>query len=152
MRILCDTNILIRISQPDHPHHRQTVVAVSKLHAADNTLVTVPQACYEYYVVATRPVAQNGLGLPPDEAVSNVDDLLSLMRLLRDERSIFGFWKKLVRRHEVSGKPAHDARIVAAMQRHGVANLLTCNAKDFRRYDGITILEPADSESGIRCQ
>jgi hypothetical protein len=38
----------------------------------------------------------------------------------------------------VSGIQVHDARMVAAMRVHGIANLLTLNAKDFRRYGGIT--------------
>jgi predicted nucleic acid-binding protein len=34
--------------------------------------------------------------------------------------------------------------MVAAMRVHGIANLLTLNAKDFRRFSGITILSPDD--------
>jgi hypothetical protein len=34
--------------------------------------------------------------------------------------------------------------MVAAMRVHGIANLLTLNAKDFRRYGGITSLSPDD--------
>ena len=38
----------------------------------------------------------------------------------------------------------HDARMVAAMHVHGIANLLTLNAKDFRRFGGITVPSPDD--------
>jgi hypothetical protein len=34
--------------------------------------------------------------------------------------------------------------MVAAMRVHGIANLLTLNAKDFRRLSGITVLAPDD--------
>jgi len=44
----------------------------------------------------------------------------------------------------VSGIQAHDARTVAAMRVHGIANLLTLNAKDFRRFSGIIVLAPND--------
>jgi predicted nucleic acid-binding protein len=32
--------------------------------------------------------------------------------------------------------------MVAAMHVHGIANLLTLNAKDFRRFSDITVLSP----------
>jgi predicted nucleic acid-binding protein len=42
----------------------------------------------------------------------------------------------------VKGKNAHDARLVAAMVRHGLTHILTFNAQDFSRYRGITIMTP----------
>ena len=144
MPVLCDTNILIRLSKPDHDQHLVTLAAVTELHAHDERLVTVPQCCYEYYVVATRPTEQNGLGLSPAEAMANLDELLTLLRLMRDERSVFGWWRSVVLKGDVHGKPAHDARIVAAMHRHGVRRLLTANGRDFRRYAGVEILTPDD--------
>lgn len=42
--------------------------------------------------------------------------------------------------HGVSGKNTHDARIVAAMNVHGVVNLLTFNRDDFKRYSGMSCL------------
>lgn len=39
----------------------------------------------------------------------------------------------------MKGKNAHDARLVAAMVRHGLTHILTFNAQDFSRYRGITI-------------
>jgi hypothetical protein len=48
----------------------------------------------------------------------------------------------------VSGKKAHDARLVAAMLAHGLSRLLTFNVSDFARYPGITVLEPAQVLAG----
>jgi predicted nucleic acid-binding protein len=53
-------------------------------------------------------------------------------------------WRRIVVAAGVSGIQVHDARMVAAMRVHGIANLLTLNAKDFRRYTGITVLSPDD--------
>ena len=50
--------------------------------------------------------------------------------------------RKIVVAAGVSGIQVHDARMVAAMRVHGIANLLTLNAKDFRRFSGITVLSP----------
>ena len=46
--------------------------------------------------------------------------------------------------HCVLGKGAHDARLVAAMERHGLARILTFNVDDFKRYPGIEVLPPAE--------
>jgi predicted nucleic acid-binding protein len=45
--------------------------------------------------------------------------------------------------HGVSGKKAHDARLVAAMTVNGITHILTFNADDFTRYTGITVLHPS---------
>jgi predicted nucleic acid-binding protein len=46
--------------------------------------------------------------------------------------------------HQITGKNAHDARIVAAMSVHGIDRLLTFNKPDFQRYHGIRVVSPHD--------
>jgi predicted nucleic acid-binding protein len=43
--------------------------------------------------------------------------------------------------YRVSGKNAHDARLVAAMVVHGIDSILTFNAQDFVRYREIRVLD-----------
>jgi predicted nucleic acid-binding protein len=66
--ILLDTNILLRIIEPAHPMHQTAVDALVVLTQAKETICIVPQTLYEFWVVATRPRADNGLGLPPAAA------------------------------------------------------------------------------------
>lgn len=61
-------------------------------------------------------------------------DFSQLFPLLRDERTVVDHWQRLVLQHGVQGMASHDARIVAARQRHGVMRLLTFNGNHFRRY------------------
>ena len=49
---------------------------------------------------------------------------------------------RLVLAHDCKGKPAHDARLVAAMNVHKVDQLLTFNHQDFGRFAGIKVLVP----------
>lgn len=116
--------------------------AVQTLRLANEILCLVPQVLYEYWVVATRPVEFNGLGMTAAEVQSDVAMLLSRFRMFRDERAIFERWHELVARHQVIGKGAHDTRLVAAMERHGINQILTFNLVDFSRYSGITTLDP----------
>jgi predicted nucleic acid-binding protein len=50
------------------------------------------------------------------------------------------------------GKPSHDARLVAAMQVHGIKDVLTFERTGFTRYAGIEVVNPADvvSSTGLK--
>ncbi len=94
-------------------------------------------------MVATRPIAVNGLGLDAGQAAAELARLQTLIPLLADTAAVFITWQHLVTTHNVLGKNAHDARLVAAMLVHGVSHLLTFNVADFSRFPGITVLDPA---------
>ncbi|MCX6379145.1 MAG: hypothetical protein NT023_06660 [Armatimonadetes bacterium] len=78
------------------------------------------------------------------EADSEIARLKTLYRLCLDTPYIFGEWERLVSTYGSAGKQNHDARIVAAMNIHGITALLTFNKSDFMRYQHITIWEPTD--------
>jgi predicted nucleic acid-binding protein len=69
--------------------------------------------------------------------------LNGLFRLLEGKSGVAGAWEMLVGTHLVSGKQAHDAHLVAVMLVYAVTDILTFNIADFRRYPGITVLDPA---------
>jgi predicted nucleic acid-binding protein len=62
--------------------------------------------------------------------------------LLPDAPATYAEWKRLVVKHSVQGAKVHDTRLVAAMNVHGVARILTFNGNDFTRF-GIDILDPS---------
>lgn len=66
---------------------------------------------------------------------------------LRDERGILERWQQLVVVHEVQTKKTHDARLVAATQRHRIDGLLAFNVADFKRYEDILLLDPEQQAS-----
>lgn len=142
--VLLDTNILLRYSESGHAQHNVAAQATRILRKNLRKMVIVPQNAYEFWVVATRPVDVNGLGFTVAEAELHLDHLMQLFPLLRDERTILRYWRELVVQYEVKGLKAHDARLVAAMRRHGVSELLTFNESDFRRYGSITVRTPHD--------
>lgn len=150
MRVLLDTNVVLRLGQPLHAHHAIARAAAARLQEAGDVPCVVPQVVYEYWVVATRPAIENGLGFSPARAATDLDQLLESVVLLRDERAIYGAWTELVRAYDVAGKVAHDARLVAAMRRHGIRRLVTFNVADFRRFSGgggITLIDPRELAS-----
>jgi predicted nucleic acid-binding protein len=143
MLVLLDTNVLLRVVEPRHPVHALAVAAVRGLRDSGRELCLVPQVHYEFWVVATRPIAQNGLGMSTADAERALSRFAPpWFRLLRDERAVYDCWRELVAKYLVQGKQAHDARLIAAMQRHCVINLLTFNVADFSRYADIHVLDP----------
>lgn len=148
MRVLLDTNILSRLAEPADKDHKVAVDALAALRANGHELCLVPQNLYEFWVVSTRPAAQNGRGKTPDEMTAEFVFLKTHFSILPDTPAVFPEWETPVTTYKVSGKPAHDARLVAAMSAHGVAHLLTFNDADFRRYAGVTPLPPAAVVAG----
>lgn len=142
MNVLLDTNILTRAAQPNHPMYSEALDALEVLRDQGDTLRLVPQNLYEFWAVATRPLAANGLGMTPAQAGAELSRLKSLFRLLDDTPALYQAWETLVMRYSVSGKNAHDARIVAAMTVHQISHLLTFNVDDFQRFSEITVLTP----------
>jgi predicted nucleic acid-binding protein len=141
--VLIDTSTLLRTLQPSHPQRETARIAIKALTARGRDLHIVPQNLVELWVVATRPVAQNGLGLSTAEAADELMRLKSMFPLLPDTPAIHPVWESLVIQYRVSGKPAHDARLVAAMQVHGLTTILTFDKTGFSRYAGIEVLHPA---------
>ena len=141
-------DILLHLADMAHAQHSLARTAVGILDAKSHELVLVPQVLYERWVVATRPREVNGLGLDSTRVDQMISEWIELFSLLRDKRQIFQLWHELALKHDVRGKNAHDARLVAAMLRHGVTEILTFNTTDFVRYAGIRCFSPADVIAG----
>jgi predicted nucleic acid-binding protein len=122
---------------------------MARLSESGHELCLVPQSIYEYWVVATRPLAVNGFGMPISDVDRRIQELLLHFTLLRDERGVYSRWYDLVVSRHVQGKQAHDARLVAAMERHNVKHLLTFNRADFARFPAIVVLSPDELQSGM---
>jgi predicted nucleic acid-binding protein len=149
VNVLLDTNILTRWINPEDKKHTEAVESLRKLRIAGHVPTLVAQNLYELWVVATRPMNANGLGLTPNAVSVELDRLKSpLFHLLQDERTILSRWRELVLTYQVSGKPAHDARLVAAMLRHGLSCLMTFNGADFARYSEVTPVHPSEVIDG----
>ncbi len=135
MSILADTNILLRRTQPDHPNHTLAVESVAKLLATSEPVYFTLQNMSEFWNVATRPVANNGLGFPVALALTELEKIERFLTVLPDAPAVYGEWKRLVVQHNVLGSKVHDAKLVATMKVHGIRRILTFNTGDFERYD-----------------
>lgn len=144
MTILVDSNILIFSANPNSPMIQEVSRATLLLLNRGERLCVIPQNLIEFWAVATRPVINRGLGLSVNQTLAEIARIKSVFQLLSDVPTIYLEWEKLVTQHAVLGKNVHDARLVAAMNVFGLDTLLTSNKPDFKRFTGITVIEPKD--------
>jgi predicted nucleic acid-binding protein len=143
MRVLVDTNVVVRGAQPNHPLWAQSTRAVSRLIRQGDAPFYCSQNIAEFWNVATRPADLNGLGLSHEEALREVSGIEMLLSLLPDVPAVYTAWKEIVRDNRVQGVKVYDARLVAIMSVYSVENILTFNVADFKRYSNVAALHPS---------
>jgi predicted nucleic acid-binding protein len=147
MAHLIDTSILGRLANKADPSLATAERAVQNLSQQGETIFITSQNLIEFRNMATRPTAQNGLGLTPAEAEAKSSSFESVFPLLLETGDIFPAWKAIVENLGVIGKQVHDARLVAICHVHGVSHILTFNTSHFTRLagfgPGIIVVDPA---------
>lgn len=144
MRVLLDTNILLRLVATQAPEHADVVRAISTLLARGDEPTVAAQILVEFWVVATRPVGVNGFGWTVAQTHAAILSFQTQFALLEDTPAVLTHWMRLVVASGVQGKRAHNARLAATMLAHGVSTVLTLNPKDFDDFHGIVVLHPRD--------
>ncbi len=144
MKYLLDTNILLRLVERTHQHHKEASETLKRLRRQNCTFFILLQNISEFWNVCTRPKDKNGLGLSIAETDLHLKRFERFFTFLPDTTEVYKNWRELVVKHSVSGVQVHDARIAAAMKAHNIENLLIFNAIDFKRYSDIKAVEPKD--------
>lgn len=139
---LIDTNILLRITRRSDPHHPLIDAALAQLAEQNTILYYTHQNVAELWNVMTRPVSHNGFGLTVAEAEREVRTVEAGMNLLPDNESVYREWRRIVVEYGIAGVQVHDARLAATMLVHHVQHILTLNAADFIRYQGLIAMHP----------
>jgi predicted nucleic acid-binding protein len=142
--MLVDTSVLIRTLQPHHSLYIPADRAIRLLPERGTELHVVAQNLIELWTVATRPLGENGLGMTPAKAASELERIKSIFLFLPETPAIYPAWEALVVQHQVMGRSAHDARLVAAMRVHGLTAILTFDRTGFSRYPGIEVVHPEE--------
>lgn len=134
MRILLDTNILLRLSEKSHRHHPAAIESLRRLASQRHVFCIGSQTVGEFLAVATRPIADRGLGMDQLTADTQLSKVISALDVLYDSPAALAELRRLVVAHNVVGKSVHDARLVAAMNTNAVQEILTFNGGDFAPF------------------
>jgi predicted nucleic acid-binding protein len=142
MRILLDSNVLLRWNIRTAPQSQLVIRAVDLLLASGALPCYTSQNLGEFWNVLTRPLDRNGFGLTPQEADRRARMIENKIPILPDDPAVHLVWRRLLVAHAISGVQVHDARIAAAMNVHGVKRILTLNTRDFARFPSIEAIHP----------
>lgn len=140
---LIDTNILLRRMQINSPQRPITKRALRILASQGNRLCIASQNLQEFWYVATRSVARNGLALTPAQAMRKLYALKRSFNFLPDTPDIYNEWEDLVTSLNITDSLSYDARLVAVMHVYGLTHILTFNVTDFKRFSSIIAVDPA---------
>ena len=92
MRVLIDTNILLRSAQKKHPVCHVARRAIVSLIRSGHSLCLMPQNIGEFWNVCTRPTDVNGLGLSVEATDRYVDRIQQFATVLPDSLEVFSAW------------------------------------------------------------
>ena len=146
MRFLLDSGILLRLVDEHDLQQDLVETAVGTLGNRGDELYISSQNIAEFWNVATRPVANNGLGLPPATVAKLFDDTIEpSCAVLAELGTLQVEFRRLLTKYSVVGKQVHDARLVAMMLTWQIDNILTLNERNFLRFvpEGIAVVSPA---------
>lgn len=144
MACLIDTGILLRAFDAACPEYRTIRRALHTLWARQERLIVGLQNLAEFWNVSTRPIDKNGYGLSLERVAKRLARIEQVCDVVTEDNDSFDVWKGLLVAYSVSGVAVHDARLASVMLSHGISTIITLNARDFRRYNGITAIEPSD--------
>ena len=139
---LLDTNVLLYLANPGAPEHNTAKAAVARLFAGGERPVIAAQVLFEFWSVATRPAAANGLGWSVARAHAEIDAIRNRFSLLEEPSAVVDLWLDIVAAHGLKGKRIHDAHLLATLKANGLTRLLTFNVADFPPEPGISIVTP----------
>lgn len=138
-KVFVDTNILLTATDTRRDHHSRALDLFRKAPQKIFTLCLSGQILREYLVVATRPLAVNGLGLGILEAAQNVERFKSVTHFLPESLAVHSQLIALFKEKKITGAKIHDLNIVATLKVAGIKHLLTLNPQDFTENNNLHI-------------
>jgi toxin-antitoxin system PIN domain toxin len=142
-----DVNVLVGAANRDDPHHDACRTLVERLAAGPELWHLFWPVISGYVRITTSPrILQR-----PDTVRSALESVRLLLASpsVRVHGELDGFyaWFVAAQAEATGGNDVPGAHLVALMRQHGVATIYTRD-RGFRRFDGVTVRDPAKSQPG----
>ena len=102
-------------------------------------LFLATQVIREYLAVATRPIANNGLGMDTEAALENIGQFRRRASLIAETVQAGELFLVWAARFGYSGKRLHDLQLLASASAAGLDGVLTANEADFPETGSVRI-------------
>lgn len=143
-RVLVDTNVLLEATDEGRPLHERAVELFRVAPARGLDLFLATQNLREYLVVATRPLENNGLGMPMADALENLSRFRQRAAVVGETVPASERFLRWAARFGLSGKHLHDLQILATSAAAGMDGLITANPRDFPDTGEIEVISLAE--------
>lgn len=140
--IAIDTNILVYAHREDSPWHPAAYPRIAEL-AQGQKAWAIPWPClFEFFAIVTHPRIYRP-PTSPEFALEQIDAWLESpsLVLLSEPATHWPLVRSLLIQGKILGPQAHDARIAALCQAHGVQELWTAD-RDFSRFPSLKQRNP----------
>lgn len=137
-----DVNVLLYASDTSSPKHAEAIRFL-KQRASDPDLFCIAwPTLIAFLRIATHPLVF-AQPLSPDDALGNVESLLSLprVRMLSEGEGFLEVYREVTAPFPVRGNLVPDAQLAALLRQHGVRRLYTVD-RDFRKFDFLEVADP----------
>lgn len=139
-RVLVDTNVLLEATDEGRRFHAQALALFEKAAHDGIDLYLGTQVIREYLVVATRPVANNGLGMTTQKALENIQCFQQRTSRVAETLAAGEKFVEWAAKFAIRGKKLHDLQILATASVAGMHALITANERDFPKPSPLAII------------
>lgn len=146
MSATLDVNILVYAADETSSRHGRARDLLEHVAASSSITYLFWPVLLGYMRIITHAAIVEA-PLSPEAALADIDDLIRRPQIVvpgEGDRFWEGF-KGVARAVQPRGTLVPDAHLVALMHEHGVAEIWS-NDRDFRKFDGITPLNPFDAK------
>jgi hypothetical protein len=148
MSFAFDVNILLYASDSSSPYFERARSFIESCITQKEVFAVAWPTVMSYLRIATHPAVFDQ-PLSPDEAVANIETLLSLpyARFLSEDEGFWGAYRAITSEVPTRGNLVPDAHVAALLRSHGVKTLYT-HDRDFLKFPFLDLRDPlADRET-----
>lgn len=145
MSFALDVNILLYASDTSSPHFERARSFIESCMVQDEIFTVGWLTVMGYLRIATHPAVFDR-PLSPDEAMANIEMLLSLpqVRFLSEEEGFWNVYRTTTAEVPTRGNLVPDAHLAALLRQHGVKTLYT-HDRDFLKFSFLEVRDPLSS-------
>ena len=135
--MIIDSNILIYAINADSP---KSNTAQEFLREALNDLEITHQNILETIRVLTHQKFSKPMGLK--SALTAIQAIAQSCRIISPTQVTYYLWLELVKKYRLTGNRIFDAYLTATALSNGINIIATDNVLDFKKFKGLTIINP----------
>ncbi len=142
MSFSIDVNILLYASDQSNPRHAAAISFLERRVSEPELFCVTWPTIMSYLRISTHPNIFSE-PLPPDQALNNVESLLSLphVRVLSEEEGFLDVYREVTGSFPVRGNLVPDAHLASILHQHGVQKIYTGD-RDFVKFDFLDVQNP----------